>query len=105
MKKGFGKADCLIAKVTATLSTQDWCYLAKDIGLLCGVSVNHRLPEFEETGSNYLTEADGTVTAVTTVTTVTTVGNISQIGGYSAQMQIVDSNRTAWAQCVRARIT
>ena len=47
----------------------------------------------------------GTVTAVTTVTTVTTLSNISAIGGYSAQMQVFDTNRSAWAQCVRARIT
>ena len=53
----------------------------------------------------------GTVTAVTTVTTVTTVStvsslsNIAAIGGYSAQMQIMDTNRMAWANCVRARIT
>lgn len=53
----------------------------------------------------------GTVTAVTTVTTVTTLstlttlGNISAIGGYSAQMTVFDQNRSAWAQCVRARIT
>lgn len=46
-----------------------------------------------------------TLAAVTTVTTVTTVGNVAAIGGYSAQMQIFDTNRTAWAQCVRARIT
>lgn len=56
----------------------------------------------------------GTVTTVSTVTTVTTVStvsavsavnNIAAIGGYSAQMQVFDTNRTAWAQCVRARIT
>lgn len=50
----------------------------------------------------------GTVTTVSTVTTVTTVSsvsNIAAVGGYSAQMQIMDTNRTAWAQCVRARIT
>jgi hypothetical protein len=50
----------------------------------------------------------GTVTAVTTVTTVTTLttlGNISAVGGYSAQMTVFDQNRSAWAQCVRARIT
>ena len=46
-----------------------------------------------------------TVTTVTTLTTLTTLGNISAIGGYSAQMQVFDTNRTAWAQCVRARIT
>jgi hypothetical protein len=46
-----------------------------------------------------------TLAAVTTVTTVTTVGNVAAVGGYSAQMQIFDTNRTAWAQCVRARIT
>jgi hypothetical protein len=53
----------------------------------------------------------GTVTTVTTVNTVTTVTtlssltNIAGIGGYSAQMTVLDQNRSAWAQCVRARIT
>jgi len=47
----------------------------------------------------------GTVTTVTTVTTVSTLSNIAAVGGYSAQMQVFDTNRTAWAQCVRARIT
>ena len=50
----------------------------------------------------------GTVTTVSTVTTVTTVSsvtNIAAVGAYNAQMQILDTNRTAWAQCVRARIT
>lgn len=46
-----------------------------------------------------------TVTTVTTVTAVSSVTNIAAVGGYSAQMQIMDTNRTAWAQCVRARIT
>lgn len=46
-----------------------------------------------------------TVTTVTTVGTVNTVGNIFSIAGYSAQMQVMDTNRTAWAQAVRARIT
>jgi hypothetical protein len=46
-----------------------------------------------------------TLAAVTTVTTVTTLGNIAAVGGYSAQMQIFDTNRTAWAQCVRSRIS
>jgi hypothetical protein len=40
-----------------------------------------------------------------TVTTVNTLANVSAVGGYSAQMQIFDTNRTAWSQCVRARIT
>lgn len=50
----------------------------------------------------------GTVTTVTTVSTVTTVGTVttlSNIDGYNARMQILDQNRVAWAQCVRARIT
>lgn len=47
----------------------------------------------------------GTVTTVTTVTTVSAVANIGSIGGYNAQMQILDNNRSAWSQCVRARIT
>jgi hypothetical protein len=44
----------------------------------------------------------GTLTALTTLSTLS---NIAAIGGYSAQMQIMDTNRTGWAQCVRARIT
>ena len=55
----------------------------------------------------------GTVTTVSTVTTVTTVSsvtavaalnNVVGIGGYNAQMQIMDMNRLAWAQSVRSRI-
>ena len=46
-----------------------------------------------------------TLASVTTVTTVTTVGNIFSIGTYNAQMQVLDTNRTAWAQCVRSCIT
>lgn len=53
----------------------------------------------------------GTVTTVTTVTTVSTVTtcaavtSLNNFDGYNARMQILDNNRTAWAQCVRARIT
>jgi hypothetical protein len=47
----------------------------------------------------------GTISTVTTVTTVTTLANIAAVGGYSAQMTVFDQNRSAWAQCVRARIT
>ena len=46
-----------------------------------------------------------TVTTVTTVGTVSSVANIAAIGGYSAQMQVMDTNRAAWAQVVRTRIT
>lgn len=50
----------------------------------------------------------GTVTTVSTVTACTTVGsltNLAAVGGYNASMQIMDTNRTAWAQCVRSCIT
>jgi hypothetical protein len=40
-----------------------------------------------------------------TITTVSTLSNITSVGGYPAQMQIIDANRTAWALNVRARIT
>jgi hypothetical protein len=40
-----------------------------------------------------------------TLTTLTTLSNISSVGGYTAQMTVLDANRSAWAQCVRARIT
>lgn len=42
---------------------------------------------------------------VTTVSTVNSLANIAAVGGYSAQMQIFDTNRTSWAQCVRSRIS
>ena len=44
----------------------------------------------------------GTVSTVSTVGAVTSLNNID---GYNARMQILDQNRTSWAQCVRARIT
>lgn len=47
----------------------------------------------------------GTVTAVTTVTVCGTVTSLNNLDGYNARMQVLDNNRTAWAQCVRARIT
>ena len=50
----------------------------------------------------------GTVTTVTTVTTLTTcaaVTTLNNLDGYNARMQVLDQNRVAWAQCVRARIT
>lgn len=47
----------------------------------------------------------GTITTITTVTTVSTMSNMAAIGGYNAQMQVLDANRAAWADCVRARIT
>jgi hypothetical protein len=47
----------------------------------------------------------GTVSTVNTVSTVSSVTNIAAVGGYSAQMQIFDTNRTAWAQSVGSRMT
>ncbi len=47
----------------------------------------------------------GTVTTVTTVTTVGAVTSLNNIDTYNARMTVLDTNRTAWAQCVRARIT
>jgi NADPH:quinone reductase-like Zn-dependent oxidoreductase len=53
----------------------------------------------------------GTVTTVTTVTTVLTtntvnvVTSLNNFDGYNARMMVLDQNRSAWAQCVRARIT
>lgn len=44
----------------------------------------------------------GTISIVSTVGAVTSLNNID---GYNARMQILDQNRTSWAQCVRARIT
>lgn len=47
----------------------------------------------------------GTITTVTTITTVSSLTNLAAIGGYNAQMQVLDQNRAAWASNVRARIT
>ena len=47
----------------------------------------------------------GTVSTVTSVTAVATLNNIVAIDGYTARMQILDNNRSAWAQCVRSRIS
>ena len=47
----------------------------------------------------------GTVTTVTTVTTVSAVTSLNNFDGYNARMPVLDQNRSAWAQCVRARIT
>jgi hypothetical protein len=55
-----------------------------------------------------VTVESGTVTTVSTVTTVTTVGAVTSLNnmdGYNARMPVLDQNRSAWAQCVRARIT
>lgn len=49
-----------------------------------------------------------TVSTVSTVTTVTTVGsltNLAGIGGFPANMPVIDQNRAAWALAVRSRIT
>ena len=40
-----------------------------------------------------------------TVTTVTNVTSLNNIDNYTARMLVLDQNRSAWAQCVRARIT
>lgn len=46
-----------------------------------------------------------TLAAVTTVTTVANVTSLNNIDTYSARMIVLDQNRSAWAQCVRSRIT
>jgi len=50
----------------------------------------------------------GTLTTLNTVATVATVNNVTNVvgvGGYPAQMQIIDANRAAWALSHRSRIT
>lgn len=46
-----------------------------------------------------------TVTTVTTVTTVSTVTGLTNIDGRNGAMLINQTNLSAWADCVRARIT
>jgi hypothetical protein len=47
----------------------------------------------------------GTVTTVSTVSTVTTLSDQTNIGSRPALMLINQTNLSAWADCVRARIT
>lgn len=46
-----------------------------------------------------------TVSTVTTVTTCTTVAGLTNIDGRNGAMLINQSNLSAWADCVRSRIT
>lgn len=47
-----------------------------------------------------------TVATVTTVTTATTVGTVTNLGTGRTGIELQDNqNRSAWAACVRARIT
>lgn len=88
-----------------------------------GVSEDDPLPVHDEAAHQLLTRAlqylnapqgydkslqRARVTAVLesgTVTAVTTVTSLNNYDGYNARMTVLDTNRTAWAQCVRARIT
>lgn len=47
----------------------------------------------------------GTVTTVSTVNTINNVTSLNNIDTYNARMMIYDQNRSAWANCVRSRIT
>lgn len=47
----------------------------------------------------------GTVTTVGTVSTVSTVTGLTNIDGRNGAMLINQTNLSAWADCVRARIT
>lgn len=47
----------------------------------------------------------GTVTTVSGVTTVTTVAGLTNIDGRNGSMLINQTNLSAWADCVRSRIT
>ncbi len=42
---------------------------------------------------------------ITQVSTVATLSSLSSMDTYNARMPVLDNNRVAWAQCVRARIT
>ncbi len=64
----------------------------------------HKGTVIMESGTLTAVTTVGTVTTVTTVGSVTTLGNITSIGGYPAQMQIIDANRAAWALSNRSRI-
>jgi hypothetical protein len=46
-----------------------------------------------------------TVSGVTTVSTVTTVAGLTNIDGRNGSMLINQTNLSAWANCVRSRIT
>ena len=46
-----------------------------------------------------------TVSTVTTVTTLSSLTNLAGVGGFPAQMPVIDQNRAAFALAVRSRIT
>lgn len=61
-----------------------------------------------ESGTLTTVQTVNTVTTVTTVGAVTTLSsltNLAGIGGFPAQMPVIDQNRAAWALAVRSRIT
>lgn len=61
-----------------------------------------------ESGTVGTVNTVNTVSGVTTVTTVTTLSsltNLAGVGGFPAQMPVIDQNRAAFALAVRSRIT
>jgi hypothetical protein len=47
----------------------------------------------------------GAVSTVNTIATLNDLTRLNNLEAYNARMLVLDTNRTAWAQCVRARIT
>jgi hypothetical protein len=101
MAKGFGKADQLIeqrkmlARIRnappedraradamadpANLSLDDFCYIAKDISIMCSVFVEHELSQFEGQGGHFHVEEDGTVTGLTFLKHLATGENVGVV--------------------------
>lgn len=69
MKRGFGKADVVLAKTLAehgaypltALSSDDWAYLARDLALMATMFVSTKVPGFDSHGAGFAREDSGTV--------------------------------------------
>lgn len=118
MKKanGFGKADNYLEKSKmlarirsvspefkakaeaacdpANLTETDWCYLAKDLSVMCSVFVEHELPKFEGQGGHFHVEEDGTVTGLTFLKHLATGENVGlvlkQLAPGTAEYKVVE---------------
>jgi hypothetical protein len=63
----------------ANLSLDDFCYIAKDISIMCSVFVEHELPQFEGQGGHFHVEEDGTVTGLTFLKHLATGENVGVV--------------------------
>lgn len=59
----------------------------------------------DKTANQIRAQVTGTATVSGSLTTVTTVTGLTNLNSYAANLPVIDINRLAWANVVRARIT